>query len=118
MYLEYADYKSMGGTLSETEYNRLEYRARMELDNATFNRITEVNERVKRCIFEIVCLLSSNDGGNAEVLSVSNDGYSVNYSSAGGVSSISNRIYNTIRTYFVETDLMYCGAEGIRKAGD
>ncbi len=118
MYLEYADYISMGGKLSETEYDRLEYRARMELNNATFNRITDVNERVKRCVFELVNLLADNNGGNTEVSSISNDGYSVNYVSGGNSSSLPSRIYSTIHTYLAETDLMYCGAENIGKAGD
>lgn len=115
MYLDYDEYQSMGGTLNQTEYDRLEYRARMALDNATFNRITNADERVKRCIFELVDLMANNSNGNAEVASISNDGYSVNYVSGGNGSSLSARIYSIIHTYFSNTDLMYCDSAGLCK---
>lgn len=115
MYLDYDEYQSMGGTLNQTEYGRLEYRAQAELDNVTFNRITNADERVKRCIFELVDLLANNSNGNAEVASISNDGYSVNYASGGNNSSLSARIYGIIHTYFCHTDLMYCGSAGLCK---
>lgn len=39
MYLTYADYESMGGTLKQAEFQRLEFKARSLVDTRTFGRL-------------------------------------------------------------------------------
>ena len=39
MYLTYAEYTNMGGTLSETTFNDYEFRAEALINYATFNRL-------------------------------------------------------------------------------
>lgn len=81
MYLTYADYESMGGTLKQAVFQRLEFKARSLVDTRTFGRLkglTEAPEAVKRLIFELVAVSEADIAGGA-VTSVSNDGYSETY---------------------------------------
>ena len=95
MYLTYAEYQAMGGTLDEQSYNRYEYRAESVIDWYTFNRLhgeTSISERVKKCMYMLIDLLIAQDkamggsgdgsssGGASQIASQSNDGVSVSYS--------------------------------------
>lgn len=104
MYLSYTEYQSMGGQLTEAEFNRLDYMAEAELDLQTFNRITEADERVKECIF---ALIGVNEVAT-NISSVSNDGYSISYKSADEMKTAQSDI---IYKFFADTDLMYRGTE-------
>jgi len=91
MYLTYSEYTSMGGTLSETAFNSLEFESRTMIDWLTFNRLhkmsqTEIPEAVKRCVFQLIPkleqqskLLSVDQEGMKEITSQSNDGVSISY---------------------------------------
>lgn len=91
MYLTYAEYQSMGGTLSETEFENFEFEARSLIDWYTFNRLsneTEYPEAVKRCAFKLIQLvqakgtslpLENTATGTATIASQSNDGVSTRY---------------------------------------
>ena len=91
MYLTYAEYQSMGGTLSETEFENFEFEARSLIDWYTFNRLnneTEYPEAVKRCVFKLIQLvqakgtslpLGNASTGTATIASQSNDGVSIRY---------------------------------------
>ena len=114
MYLTYDEYKGYGGTLSDTEFNRFNFRAECEINNATFDRcksLTKIPEIIKRCQFELVVFLSKNarGGSNSSVSSFSNDGYSVSYTDK---KTAQEQISDIIYTYLASTDLMYCGADG------
>lgn len=106
MYLEYATYTSMGGTLDEATFNTFEYEAETAVNWYTFNRLkgeTEYPEELARCMYRLIYLLKleadalllgkqiviTEDGqGNtttvttdAYIKSQSNDGVSVSYNS-------------------------------------
>ena len=64
MYLTYAEYTAMGGTLEESAYNRYEYRAESIINWYTFNRLaneTEYPEAVKKCMFMLIDILIRQD---------------------------------------------------------
>ena len=97
MYLTYAEYKAMGGTVDEALYTKYEYRAEAIINWYTFNRLakdTEYPEAVKRCMFMLIDLLVERDGALSasmgggsgasggvmpQIASQSNDGVSVSY---------------------------------------
>ena len=113
MYLTYDEYKGYGGTLSDTEFNRFNFRAKCEIDNATFDRcktLANVPEAVKRCAFELVTFISKNtqNGAVSSVSSFSNDGYSVSYTDK---KTAQEQISDIIYAYLVGTDLLYCEVE-------
>lgn len=59
MYLTYADYQNMGGTLDETTFNTFEYEAETIVNWYTFNRLkgeTEYPEELARCMFRLIYL--------------------------------------------------------------
>lgn len=79
IYSEYTDY---GGTLTQEEFNRYEYRSSTLINAHTFNRIkneTPVRETVKRLVFELVELLATYETGKPQISSVSADGVSESY---------------------------------------
>ena len=103
MYLTFAQYQTMGGTLDETSFNEFCYEAQTIIDWYTFNRLqneTEFPEAVQRCMFELIKLAKlkadslvlgsqtvvSEQGGvttttttTASIASQSNDGVSISY---------------------------------------
>ena len=95
MYLDYSEYIAYGGTLTETSFNSLEFRAECIIDYVTFNRLskdTTVSEKVKRCTYELINLLKlkiqslslgvdlSEDGTvSGSVSQQTNDGLSITY---------------------------------------
>lgn len=112
-YLTLDDYIAMGGTLAETAFDRLEYRAERLIDNATQGRVKgadSIPEVVKRCAFELVLYLTATaeSGSAAAVSGFSNDGYSVSYAEQ---KSAEQQIYGIIYDYLADTDLMYCGVD-------
>ena len=85
-YLTYDEYKEYGGSLDETAFSRLEFKARKVVDARTFGRLkdeSEVSESVKRLMFELIGLVSNSDYSSEdyspEVNSEGNDGYSVSF---------------------------------------
>lgn len=87
-YLTYDEYQQYGGTLEETAFNRLSYKASRKIDRRTFNRLhndTEVSEPVKRLMFELIGVMKNSDSTNENyipaIASEGNDGYSISFSS-------------------------------------
>lgn len=117
MYLEYADYQEMGGTLDETTFQQLEFEARAVIDWWTFNRLqneSEYPEAVKRCVFKLIGLINDkqkamvidaqdeNGSIKAGIASESNDGVSTSYntlSAKEAVDSLQKEFEATIRMY-------------------
>lgn len=94
MYLTYAEYQTMGGTLSETAFNDIEFQAECEVNWYTFDRLkgdTEFPEEVKRCMYSLIKLIQEQQqaylvspvdaSGNiqASIASQSNDGVSTSF---------------------------------------
>ena len=92
-YLTYDEYLSYGGTLDETAFNRLSYKASRKIDRKTFNRLqndTEIGEPVKRLMFELIGIIGNSDTTSESyspaIASEGNDGYSISYASTGFLS--------------------------------
>ncbi len=111
MYISYEEYKTFGGKLNNTDFNRFCFRAECEINNATFGRVKsleQVPEQVKRCEFELTEYLSkfARDGSASAVSSFGNDGYSVSYTEEKTAQA---QIGDIIYTYLADSDLLYCG---------
>ena len=97
MYLTYAEYQELGGTLSESVFSDCEMEAETLIDWYTFNRLkneVNVSEDVKKCVYlliKYIALQSGIDGSNninadgtistlkGGIASESNDGVSRSY---------------------------------------
>lgn len=126
-YIDFTYYRdSFGGVaISETQFPKYERKARVFLDNITFNRLqvdnTLVTESVKNCICEIMECNLKLDTKEAEangniISSETVDGHSVTYA----ISDIEknevdknklnkNRYYNIAKEYLSNTNLLYRG---------
>lgn len=119
MYLTYAEYVALGGSLDATSYTLYEFRARAEIDWVTFNRLqndTTYPEAVKMCMFAIIAELQKIDALSATVTvgseasgttaaavaSMSNDGVSMSYnqlSASDGINAAKAAIKDDINKY-------------------
>lgn len=59
MYLTYADYQNMGGTLDETTFNSFEYEAETIVNWCTFNRLKnekaeDYPDELARCMYRLI----------------------------------------------------------------
>lgn len=96
MYLTYAEYQNMGGTLDETTFNSFEFEAETVIDWYTFNRLQhemDYPEKLKQCMYKLIQLAQekqaamslgeasgeSAEGSSASIASRSNDGVSISY---------------------------------------
>lgn len=94
MYLTYAEYTVMGGTLEEAAFNDFEMEAETIVDWYTFNRLrndTEYPDRLKQCVYQLIKLAQdkqtvlqpgaseSSDAEGGAIASRSNDGVSISY---------------------------------------
>ena len=92
MYLTYADYKVMGGTLDKVHFSNFEFQAEAQINRVTFNRLKgdqTIPEEVKQLTKYLVDLLERRNaafslGNNSSsvdpyITSQSNDGISVSY---------------------------------------
>lgn len=115
MYLTYAEYQDMGGTLDETTFNDFEMEAEFQVNWYTFNRLKKDSsypEELKRCIYALIKLaalkanaLAVGDTGDdtvtsGAIASQSNDGVSISYNvlSAGEAYKLcEDEVGNTIK---------------------
>ena len=125
MYLTYEEYKSYGGTLSETEFPLMEFKCRKRIDKLTDCRVQKmasVPEAVKLCMMSLIKLESA-AGTEAQVenpvvTSFSTDGYSESYGKAMGASEASTAMNSTVYSMlYGELDdngvpLLYRGVTG------
>lgn len=95
-YLTYSEYTNLGGTLSETPFNLLEFEARKQIDLRTQRRLVGVEtipNEVKLCVFHLISKIES-FANTIESTSQNNvtqetiDGYSVAYLSPSEISGI------------------------------
>lgn len=103
-YLTYSEYTALGGTLSQTPFNILEFEARKQIDLRTQRRLLNVQvipEEVKLCVFHLINKIDSynksteNVGGN--IASESTDGYSISYVTANQLSDITKSKNNELQ---------------------
>lgn len=112
-YLTYEEYQQSGGTLQESEFDLLEFRARKRIDYWTDCRVQKMStvpEAVKKCMMLII-KYESKYGSDAQadnplVASFNTDGYSENYGSAKEqASAAESNLYKTVRQLlYGETD--------------
>ena len=116
-YLTYDEYKQIGGELQEMPFNLLEYRARKEIDRATFNRFSKLEnypQELKMCINELIAeCYSYNSIGNKSSESVGS--YSVSFNKPV-TSEEQKTLDNIIATYLSEikvndVPVLYCGVD-------
>lgn len=130
-YLTYEEYRALGGTLTLTPFNLLEFEARRQIDIRTFNRLKELDsadipQEVKMCELEMINNISSYDAmmnstsQNGGKKSENTDGYSVTYASAEDAQKVTEAkradFDSTIRNYLLGVivngeHIVYCGAD-------
>ena len=127
-YLSYAEYQALGGTLTETPFNLLEFESRRRIDIRTQNRLNseDIPQEVKLCEYALINSINefnnstSNVASNGNVASENTDGYSISYITADRISDIvkskSDELEDIIRTYLLGViyngeHLMYLGVE-------
>ena len=78
MYLSYADYESMGGTLDEAAFNSFERKARYLINSQAGGRcgdrisqLAELPECVKDCVYELVAFFDINNAVDKQISSES-----------------------------------------------
>lgn len=132
-YLTYDEYRELGGTLSLSPFNLLEFEARRKIDIRTQNRIkngSEIPQEVKLCVYNLIETINSyvvsekNISSNGNLASVSTDGYSESYVTSVQLkelmSSKESEIDNIIRNYLLEVILdgqhvMFVGVDNANK---
>lgn len=124
-YLDYAEYKRLGGTLKEVPFNELEFECRRLIDSRTQNRLKKADKIPEEVIMlesKMVQFLenyySSINKTQNGVQSENIDGYSVTYISSSEISQIitnkTNELQELISTYLFgvivnNEHLLYCG---------
>ena len=107
-YLEFDEYKELGGSLNETPFNILEFEARKEIDKKTQSRLINLKEQTietKMCVFQLINLYMSINNG------VEISGNVINYNK-DEIADMTNEI---IRKYLIDltledgTPYLYCG---------
>lgn len=120
MYLTYAEYQTMGGTLEEATFNDFEMEAETIVDWYTFNRLhndTEYPDRLKQCMYQLIKLAQQKQaamaqgesvegevtgGAGVTVASRSNDGVSISYnvmSASELFKTLGDEIEGTVKRY-------------------
>lgn len=116
-YLEYYEYKKLGGNLSEMSFNLLEYRAEKQVDEMTSGRFRKLSEypiELKLCINELITEINkANETGNKSSESVGN--YSVSYDKPITTEK-KKSLKSIIKEYLSDTKVddiyvLYCGAD-------
>lgn len=107
MYTDYSYYKNDFGSqkAEEADFNRLLSLAEKYIDKITFNRIKEADDDVKNAVCAVVDILADNYQAS-DIVSESNDGYSVSYKRE----NFEKKIYKTAKTY-LPSYLLYKGVE-------
>lgn len=91
-YLNYEEYKSLGGTLDIMPFNILEFECRKIIDTRTQNRLKGIDvipQEVKMCMYAMMNSIEQAVINNkSNVASENIDGYSVTYLSPTEVSQV------------------------------
>ncbi len=118
MYAEYGFYAAAyGGTIitDEVTFRRIEQKAGAYLEQFTFGRIVQADEKVRLAVCEMADVLyqaeeRTREHNGLEIASENNDGYSVTYAGAKtsryGSAELRKELYDTAYTYLAHTGLM------------
>lgn len=119
MYLTYAEYQEMGGTLDEATFNDYYYQAKAVIDYVTFNRLindTTFQIELKYCVFRLIKTIQqkadalsmgwkSNSNSEPAIKSQDNDGVSISYNVASAdklLDLVQSEYKDIIRMYLVD----------------
>lgn len=125
-YLTYEEYTGYGGTLPETDFVLVEFKARKQIDYWTDSRVqnmAEVPEAVKLCMMQAIKYDATYgveaQADNPVISSYNTDGYSESYGSAQEQAQAAHKsLYRTVRNLlYGELDdkgvpLLYRGVNG------
>lgn len=86
-YLTYAEYQGYGGTVDQTAFDNLEFKARKRIDHLTDCRVRDhmavISEAVKRCMLSLIEMENAvgieTQASTPVKASFSTDGYSESY---------------------------------------
>jgi len=84
LYLEYSEYQSWGGALSEPLFNRAEFVAQLKIDAATHGHYKDVDpvpEVVKKLVFELIERVYGKSLSGGDYTSMTVGGMSLTYGS-------------------------------------
>lgn len=112
MYVDYAFYsQAYGGKVSSEDFTKLEIQASSIVDYHTFNRVTDINDKIRFAVCELIDYLKQlEDAGGKEVSSESVGGYSVTYATNSNTQDpIKKKQRDIILKYLGNTGLMYRG---------
>lgn len=126
MYLTYDDYKAFGGTLDQTAFENLEFKARKRVDYLTDCRVRDhmetISEAVKRCMFSLIETESKvgieAQASHPQATSFSTDGYSESYGGAITVENAGRSLNEIVQSMLYGevddegTELLYLGVRG------
>ena len=112
-YLNYVEYKAMGGSLDQMPFNLLEKEAEQYVDKYTFGRLKDLEEQLqdtKLCIFKLIDVIDSYNEYETQKKGISSentDGYSVSYTTPStDLSKVKGiEVYNIINTYLADCKL-------------
>lgn len=122
-YLTFAEYKSLGGTLTETPFNVAEFYSRKEIDIRTQNRLNgveEIPDEVKLCEYNLINTLEKykNESLKGNISSERVGDYSVSYTSdykeiiKSKSSEINDIIMNSLYGVIVNNEhIIYAGVK-------
>lgn len=114
MYITFAQYRDMGGSLDETAFNIYGYEAYIKIKTACFDRITEPSEAVKRCMVRLTELAADYAAQSKMPSSYSHDGLSESYN-VRNQSEYEKEARDLIRAYLINeksvigVPLLFCG---------
>lgn len=111
MYVDYDFYSTTyGGSVSSTEFTKLEIQSSSIVDFYTLNRIdkTDVSDKIKLAVCELVDYLKELEAiGGKEIASESVGSHSVSYVTNN--TSSEDKKYSIVKKYLGHTGLMYRG---------
>ena len=114
MYLTFAEYFKLGGTLDETAFDIYSFEANQKIKSATFDRITEPSEAVKKCMVRLIALAEKSDICSSQLSSYSHDGMTQTFN-IPKQEEYAKKVREIIRAYLINekaadgTPLLYCG---------
>lgn len=113
MYVEYDFYtNTYGGKVSSVDFPRLEIQASTLIDYYTFNRVKEVNDKIKYAVCELVDYLKELDrNGGKEISQESIGSQSVSYVTGENQLTAEQKKFNIVKKHLAHSGLLYRGVK-------
>lgn len=113
MYVDYEFYSTnFGGKVAENEFTKLEIQASTLIDYYTFNRIKEVNDKIKYAVCELIDYLKELErNGGKEISQESIGSQSVSYATGENQLTAEQKKFNIVKKYLGHSGLLYRGVD-------